>query len=151
MQFRNAVLVALVVIGLTTTVSVQKAQQATNPAIQGNEAIERAHENLAGTKDKAAEASRLTDSVAGALPDASSTLTTKIPHKNLVDDSIFGRIERDHIPHSPLAGDEEFLRRAYLDATGRLPEPAVVREFIASKDPQKRDKLIDSLIGTDEF
>ena len=32
-----------------------------------------------------------------------------------------------------------------------LPTPDQVLQFIASKDPAKRDKLIDALIGTDEF
>ena len=32
-----------------------------------------------------------------------------------------------------------------------LPEPQKVREFLDSSDRDKRDKLIDSLIGTEEF
>ena len=38
-----------------------------------------------------------------------------------------------------------------LDLAGRLPPPDRVREFLASKDPQKRTKLIDALIGSPEF
>ena len=60
-------------------------------------------------------------------------------------------MERDKIPHAPIAGDEEFLRRAYLDATGLLPTPDQVRAFLNDKDPNKRDKLVDSLIGTEAF
>src|SRR5439155_10252962 len=94
-------------------------------------------------------ASRLTEEMAKSLPRA--TASAAIPHKNFIDDQIFGLIEKDGIPHSPLSSDEEFLRRAYLDATGLLPTPDKIREFVADKDPQKRDKLIDALIGTDEF
>src|SRR5207247_8131582 len=54
-------------------------------------------------------------------------------------------------PARTLAGDEEFLRRVYVDAIGFLPTPEKIRAFVADKDPNKRDKLIDSLIGTEEF
>jgi len=74
-----------------------------------------------------------------------------IPRKNFVDELVFGRMEKNNIPHAPLAGDEEFLRRAYLDLTGLLPTPDQVRAFVADKDTEKRDKLIDSLVGTDAF
>ena len=42
-------------------------------------------------------------------------------------------------------GDADFLRRVTLDLTGRLPEPAVAKQFLADKDPNKRTKMIDSL------
>jgi len=112
--------------------------------------IEAAHSELLNAKDKAAEASRLTQAVASALPGAAAS-SAPIPRKTFVDEHIFGRIDRDKIPHAPLAGDEEFLRRAYVDAIGFLPTPDKIRSFVADKDPDKRDKLIDSLIGTEEF
>jgi len=112
--------------------------------------IEAAHGKLLSGEDKAKEATRLTEAVAPALPAAAAS-TAPVPRKNFVDEFIFGKMERDKIPHAPLAGDEEFLRRAYLDATGLLPSPAEVRSFLKDPDPNKRDKLIDSLIGTEAF
>jgi uncharacterized protein DUF1549/uncharacterized protein DUF1553 len=112
--------------------------------------MEAAHGQLISGKDTAADASRLTQTVAPVLPDTAAAYAA-VPRKNFVDESIFGRIERDKIPHSPVAGDAEFLRRAYLDAIGLLPTADQVRAFLADPDPNKRDKLIDSLIGTDEF
>jgi uncharacterized protein DUF1549/uncharacterized protein DUF1553 len=47
--------------------------------------------------------------------------------------------------------DEQFVRRVYLDLTGRLPLPADVTEFIADKDARKRAKLIDRLLDSDEY
>jgi hypothetical protein len=47
----------------------------------------------------------------------------------------------------PLADDYEFLRRASLDVTGRLPKPDEIRAFI--KDPD-RAKKIDELLASDE-
>jgi hypothetical protein len=70
---------------------------------------------------------------------------------NIVDDHIFGRMQREGIPHAPVSTDSEFIRRAYLDAVGQLPAPDAVRAFMADTDPNKRDKLIDSLVGTEEF
>jgi hypothetical protein len=107
------------------------------------------HSQLLSPQDKAAEASRLTEAVSGALP--ANVSSGPITRKNFVDEFIFGRMERDKIPHAPLAGDEEFLRRAYLDATGLLPTSDQIRSFVADTDPNKRDKLIDSLIGTEAF
>ena len=126
-------------------------QKPQDPAAQvDQDRIEAAHGALLSGKDKAAEASQLTKTVSATLPDSAAAYAP-VPRKNFVDDYIFGRIEKDKIPHSPVAGDSEFLRRAYLDAIGLLPTADQVRAFLADPDPNKRDKLIDSLIGTDEF
>jgi hypothetical protein len=47
--------------------------------------------------------------------------------------------------------DEEFIRRVYIDLTGTLPAPAQVRTFLASKEADKREKLIDDLLETPEY
>ena len=64
---------------------------------------------------------------------------------NLIDRFVWQRLEADGVPHAPLASDEEFLRRVYLDLAGRLPEPEAVEAFLADDATDKRDKLIDSL------
>ena len=86
-----------------------------------------------------------------ALRLADSTEAPALLRKNLIDDYILGRMERDGIQPAPLSGDEEFLRRAYLDLTGRIPAPEEVRVFLADTNATKRDALIDSLIGAEEF
>lgn len=52
---------------------------------------------------------------------------------------------------SELSADEQFLRRVSLDLTGTLPTPAKIKEFTESKDPNKRDKLIDELLDSPEY
>src|SRR5262249_51358442 len=47
--------------------------------------------------------------------------------------------------------DEEFIRRASLDATGALPTAAEVQEFLADKDPAKRSHVIDRLLQKPEY
>ena len=89
----------------------------------------------------AASKSSPNNAVVGDRPVSPST----IPRKNFIDDYIFGKMERDGITPAPLASDTEFLRRIHLDLTGRLPHPEDVRKFLADSDPDKRDKVIDSL------
>jgi len=44
------------------------------------------------------------------------------------------------------ATDEQFVRRLYLDAVGRVPTAVEARTFLASTAPDKRAKLIDQLV-----
>jgi hypothetical protein len=70
---------------------------------------------------------------------------------NFIDEPIFAKLRKFNIAPSELAGDAEFLRRVCLDLTGTLPPPERVREFVAMRDPRKREKVIDALIGSPEF
>ncbi len=75
----------------------------------------------------------------------------KVQSANFIDDHVFEKLRRFRIVPSELSSDSEFLRRICLDLTGTLPPPHRVLEFIQSKDPKKREKLIDLLIGSPEF
>ncbi|MBI3940152.1 MAG: DUF1553 domain-containing protein [Acidobacteria bacterium] len=72
------------------------------------------------------------------------------PH-NLVDRHIFDKMGRDGVNPAPLSSDEEFLRRATLDATGRIPSADDVRNFLGNGDPAKRDSLIERLVASPEY
>jgi hypothetical protein len=110
--------------------------------------FEKAHQGMLSTQpDKGVQASRLSDAAAPPL----GAQQQQIVRKGVIDRLIFDRMDRDKVPHAPLAGDEEFFRRVNIDATGSLPAPDAIRAFVADRDPQKRDELIDSLIGTDRF
>lgn len=50
-----------------------------------------------------------------------------------------------------LCSDEIFLRRAFLSVTGRLPTKEKAVEFLNSTNPDKRTKLIDALLESDEY
>src|SRR5262245_55917756 len=54
-----------------------------------------------------------------------------LPRRNLIDEYIFARMEREGIRPAPLSSDEEFLRRTYLDLTGRIPSPGELRAFLS--------------------
>jgi hypothetical protein len=52
---------------------------------------------------------------------------------------------------SETAGDLEFLRRASLDIIGRIATVEEVRQFEKDSRPDKRTRLIDRLLGSDEY
>ncbi len=93
------------------------------------------------------QVSELTESVVAKLPRTGDG-GQKLAHRNLIDQHLFGAMERDRIPHAPLSNDYEFCRRIYLDLTGRIPTTDQLKAFVVSTDPNKRDRLIDELIGS---
>ncbi len=74
-----------------------------------------------------------------------------VPGNNFIDELVFAKLKRMNIVPSELSSDQEFLRRVYLDATGMLPTLEETKQFLDSKDPDKRAKLIDELIDRPEF
>jgi hypothetical protein len=88
-------------------------------------------------------ASRLTEQVAG----KAGSVLAPVARKNFIDEFIFGKMDRDKIPHAGLASDAEYFRRVHLDLTGRIPDSSALDLFLASTDPDKRDKLVDSIVG----
>jgi hypothetical protein len=54
-------------------------------------------------------------------------------------------------PVAALADDAEFLRRVFLDFAGRIPSVTEAREFLNDSAGDKREKLIDRLLASDEF
>lgn len=67
--------------------------------------------------------------------------------QNFVDEHAANKFRELGIEPSPLCDDTTFLRRIFLDATGTLPTPAEIDEFLSSTDPQKRQLWIDRLLG----
>ena len=49
------------------------------------------------------------------------------------------------------AGDDEFLRRAYLDLLGRIPNVQEARAFLQTHERDKRDKLVTYLLEHPDF
>ena len=123
---------------------------APSAAAQSHERLEAAHEDMrrAGD-DRARDAARLTSAVAPATdPTAHGRV---VPRRNFIDEIIFARLDKDGVPHAGLSTDDEFARRAYLDAIGLPPSSADVRAFLADTSKDKRDRLIDTLLARDEF
>lgn len=70
---------------------------------------------------------------------------------NPIDDTVFARLDALGIPPSPRCDDATFLRRAMLDATGTLPTPGEVDEFLADAGPGKRARWVERLLGRPEW
>ena len=117
------------------------------PEVLSPEKVSEAHGSLFD-RPKSNEAAELTDRLLGSEPGSEPGL---VERRNFIDHHIFGKMERDGVPHAPPASDIEFLRRATLDLTGRIPARAQVRAFLADDDPDKRDKLVDRLLDSEEY
>jgi hypothetical protein len=76
---------------------------------------------------------------------------SKITRRNYIDDLVVAKLRGLNIEPSPIAGDEMFVRRAFLDAAGVLPTAEEVENFLADKSPNKREKLIDYILAKEEF
>src|SRR5260370_579549 len=61
-----------------------------------------------------------------------------IPRNNLIDNYLFDKMSTDGVNPAPLTTDSEFLRRAYLDLTGRIPQPEQVVAFLNDGTADKR-------------
>jgi hypothetical protein len=52
---------------------------------------------------------------------------------------------------APPADDAAFLRRAWLDLAGRVPPALKAREFLDDARPDKRARLVEELLASDDF
>jgi hypothetical protein len=85
------------------------------------------------------------------LPKGLQFAFPQVPENNYIDTLINAKLKKLRIAPSELCTDEVFLRRAYLDICGLLPTAEEYQRFMNSTDAQKRDKLVDELLGRKEF
>ena len=70
---------------------------------------------------------------------------------NRIDQPITRQLERLKIKPALLCSDEVFIRRLFLDTLGTLPTPRKVHDFLADRQPDKRERLIDAVLERPEF
>ncbi|WP_020469288.1 DUF1549 and DUF1553 domain-containing protein [Zavarzinella formosa] len=68
-----------------------------------------------------------------------------------VDVHVFEQLNSLRLTASPMSSDSVFIRRAFLDTLGQIPEPDEVRRFLSDENPDKRKILIDRLVSRPEF
>ncbi len=120
------------------------------PTPEADARAARAHSSVEQSGPSASEvAETVTSQAAGLRPAALSD--APVVRRNFVDEAIFSAMERAGVPHARLASDGEFLRRAYLDLIGRIPTLEEVLAFEADGRSDKRDRVVDRLIASDEF
>jgi hypothetical protein len=85
------------------------------------------------------------------LKPSAQFVPTPVPQEPVIDKHVVDKLNRLQIVPSPLARDEEFLRRVYLDLIGVHPKPDEIRAFLADTHAKKRDKVIDALLERPEY
>lgn len=78
-------------------------------------------------------------------------VATLPPVSNFVDDLVFAKLKTIGIPPSEIADEGTFIRRVTLDIAGRLPTAAEMKDFMASKDANKRTALVDRLLDSPDY
>lgn len=71
--------------------------------------------------------------------------------KNYIDELTLEKWKKLGIAPSPVCSDDEFIRRAFIDAIGTLPTADEARAFLADTSSDKRDALIDKILERDEY
>lgn len=66
---------------------------------------------------------------------------------NPVDRIIEAHLAKNKLGRPQPLGDAAFMRRVSLDLIGLLPEPADLAKFVADKSPDKRARLVQSLLN----
>ena len=70
---------------------------------------------------------------------------------NFIDQLIGAKMSADGVTPAPRTTDAEFLRRVYLDLSGRIPSVAQAERFLSTEDPDKRTKLIEELLASSAY
>ncbi|MFK5971647.1 MAG: DUF1553 domain-containing protein [Flavobacteriaceae bacterium] len=74
-------------------------------------------------------------------------LPTSSKEKHPIDQLVDVYFERNDTPWPKVVDDRIFIRRAYLDVIGLLPQPEDIALFIKDTNPEKRSLLIDVLLS----
>lgn len=68
-----------------------------------------------------------------------------------IDKLVTANLAKQKLSPTEAVTDEVFVRRIYLDIAGRIPSLKETTEFLADASPDKRAKLIDSLMDSDGY
>ncbi len=72
------------------------------------------------------------------------------PFANPVDRFVAAYLAKNNVKFAAPVSDEAFAHRVYLDVWGVPPTAAEVEQFLANRDPHKREELVDALIGNQQ-
>jgi hypothetical protein len=72
-------------------------------------------------------------------------------HLAAIDDLIAQAWKKAGITPAKIAADDEFMRRAYIDLLGRIPNIQEARVFLQTRENDKRAKLIEYLLNHPDF
>ncbi len=72
-----------------------------------------------------------------------------LPESQKIDELLAKDWAKSGLKANAPASDEVLVRRLYLDIAGRIPTVEESQAYLKSSDPQKRMKLIDTLLASD--
>jgi len=88
------------------------------------------------------------------IPPATSSLpTVSDPRwvRTPIDAFILQRLDAKNLVPSPRAEDAKLLRRVYLDLIGLPPSVEEVDAFVAGRDPDKFERVVESLLTSPQY
>jgi len=81
----------------------------------------------------------------------SDAVYDELQRNNFIDGLAYARFQKLGLLPSGLCSDSEFMRRAFIDVIGLLPEPGEARRFLADDSPNKRAELINRLLENSAY
>ncbi|MFN7814142.1 MAG: DUF1549 domain-containing protein [Planctomycetia bacterium] len=85
------------------------------------------------------------------IPRAASKPLAFPAESNFIDRHTFAKMKAMNIAPSERCDDGAFLRRVMVDIAGRLPTNVEAAEFLADTAPDKRERLIDRVVDSDDY
>ena len=92
--------------------------------------------------------SRMTIPFAHQIDDA---VYEQAPRRNFIDDLNLAQLKTLRLLPSPPADKATFVRRATIDALGRLPTIEETQQYMADELPGNRSRLIDRLLASEDY
>jgi hypothetical protein len=82
---------------------------------------------------------------------AADLLPADKPLAEVIDHYVEAKLKIAGVTPADQADDYTLIRRLTLDLVGRIPTTSETAEYVASKDPQKREKLVERLMASPAF
>jgi hypothetical protein len=70
---------------------------------------------------------------------------------NFIDEILLDEWRALGLSPSPSCSDETFVRRAFIDATGTIPTPEQVRQFLGNSRDDRRMLLVEELLSSEAY
>lgn len=84
-------------------------------------------------------------------PVNASTRSKAVASAAKIDELMEANYKKFKVTPNPIASDEQFVRRVYLDLVGTIPTYKQVRQFVVNSDTEKKSKLIDVLLSQEGY